>query len=225
VHRRTISAIILLGAAWPIQAQTPYASMASIDQYRMDRDAEIALARTAAPASVSGDADILVLGQKNYETAVKGKNGFVCMVGRAFTGPLGNKEYWNPKNRSPMCYNAPAARTVVPILMKETQMALAGSSKEQIIAAIKAAVDKKELGPPEVGSMCYMMSRSAYLTDRGDHNMAHLMFEIPRTDAGLWGPAGQDAAILAVSFDPVPMTEFVVPVPQWSDGTDIAAAR
>jgi len=226
IVRGTLVLATVLGAVWPIQAQdtkSPYPSMAPIEQYRMGRDAEIVLARTAAPPSISRDADVLVLGQKNYETAVKGKNGFVCLVGRAFTGPLTNKEYWNPKNRSPMCYNPPAARSVLPVLLKETEMAFAGFSKEQIVAGIKTAVDKKELGAPESGSMCYMLSKEAYLTDRGDHNMAHVMFELPRIDASAWGADQADSPIFAVSFDPAPMTEFNVPVGQWSDGTDVTA--
>jgi hypothetical protein len=223
IVRGMLVLVAALGAAWPIQAQDRYPSMAPIEQYRMGRDAEIALARTAAPPSVSRDADVLVLGQKSYETAVKGKNGFVCLVGRAFTGPLTNKEYWNPKNRSPMCYNPPAARSVLPVLMKETEMAFAGFSKAQIVAGIKAAVDKKELGAPASGSMCYMLSKEAYLTDRGDHNMAHVMFELPRIDAAAWGADLADSPIFSVSFDPAPMTEFNVPMGQWSDGSDVVA--
>jgi hypothetical protein len=228
---RNVVLAAVFGAAWPIQAQdtraqdtkTPYPSMAPIEQYRMDRDAEIALARTAAPPSISRDATVLVMGQKNFETAVEGKNGFVCLVGRAFAGPLNNPEFWNPKNRSPICYNPPAARSLMPYAMKEAGMALAGASIAQITDAIRTAVAKKELGAPESGSMAYMMSKEAYLTDRGDHNMAHVMFELPRIDAAAWGADQADSPIFAVSFDPAPMTEFNVPMGQWSDGTDVAA--
>jgi hypothetical protein len=217
--------VAVFGAAWPIQAQdtkpqgtkSPYPSMAPIEQYRMDRDAEIALARTAAPPSISRDATVLVMGQKNFETAVEGKNGFVCLVGRAFAGPLNNPEFWNPKNRSPICYNPPAARSLMPYAMKEAGMALAGASIAQITDAIRTAVAKKELGAPESGSMSYMMSKEAYLTDRGGHNLAHLMFELPRN--GVF----QDNPIFFVSWDPAPVIEFIVPVGQWSDGTAITA--
>jgi len=217
--------VAVFGAAWPIQAQdtkaqdtkSPYPSMAPIEQYRMDRDAEIAMARTAAPPSISRDAEILVLGQKNFETAVRGKNGFVCLVGRAFGGPLNNPEFWNPKNRSPICLNPPAARSLMPYAMKETGMALAGASKAQIIDAIRTAVAKKELGAPESGSMSYMMSREAYLTDQGRHNLAHVMFELPRN--GVF----QDDPNFFVSWDPAPVIEFNVPVGHWSDGTAITA--
>ncbi len=219
--------VAVFGATWPIQAQdakahdikSPYRGMAPIEQYRMDRDAEIALARTAAPASISRDAEVLVLGQKNFETAVQGKNGFVCLVGRAFAGPLNNPEFWNPKNRSPICYNPPAARSLMPYAMKEAGMALAGASRAQIIDAIRTAVAKRELGAPESGSMAYMMSKEAYLTDRGDHNLAHVMFELPRN--GVF----QDNPVFFVSWDPAPVIEFNVPVGQWSDGTLVVASK
>jgi hypothetical protein len=219
---RNVVLVAVVGGAWPMQAQDTkslYPTMAPIEQYRMDRDAEIALARTAAPASISRDAEILVLGQKNFETAVKGTNGYLCVVGRAFAGPLNNPEFWNPKNRSPICWNPPAARSLWPYAVKETGMALAGASKAQILEAIRAAVAKKELGVPETGSMAYMMSKEAYLTDRGDHNLAHVMFELPRNGVL------QDDPNYFVSWDPAPVIEFNVPVGQWSDGTEIAASN
>jgi hypothetical protein len=39
----------------------------------MERNAEILLARSAAPDSISSEATILVLGRQGYETAVRGK--------------------------------------------------------------------------------------------------------------------------------------------------------
>ena len=96
--------LVVLGTAYQATAQdakAPYPNMAPIEQYRMDRDAEIAMARTAAPPSISRDAEILVLGQKNFETAVHGKNGFVCLVGRAFGGPLNNPEFGIQRTGAP----------------------------------------------------------------------------------------------------------------------------
>jgi hypothetical protein len=210
----------LFAAASPTHAQdakSPYPAMAPIEQYRMERGAEIALARTAAPQTISRDATIMVLGKKNFEVAVHGNNGFVCVVGRAFAGPLSNPEFWNPKNRSPICYNSPAARSLMPYAIKQIGMALAGATKAQIADAIRTAVAKNELGLPESGSMAYMMSKEAYLTDQGSHNLAHVMFELPR-DGVL-----QDDPNSFVSWDPAPVIEFNVPVGYWSDGTPIAA--
>ena len=214
--------VALCGAAQPVRAQgsqapdaaSPYPTMAPIAEYRMDRDSEIALARTAAPAAISRDAEIMVLGRKNYEVAVRGRNGFICVVGRAFAGPLSNPEFWSPRNRSPICLNPPAARSLWPYAVKQTGMALAGATKAQITEAIRAAVARKELGAPALGSMAYMMSKQAYLTDRGSHNLAHLMFELP---PGAVIPDDPDSY---VSWDPAPVIEFNVPVGHWSDGTD-----
>jgi hypothetical protein len=214
--------VAAFGAAQPLRAQdakSPYPTMAPIAQYRMDRDAEVAMARTAAPPAISRDAEIMVLGQKNYEVAVQGKNGFVCVVGRAFAGPTSNPEFWNQKNRSPICYNPAAVRSLWPYVVKQTGMALAGASKAQIIDAIKSAVAKKELGAPESGSMAYMMSKEAYLTDQGGHNLAHVMFELPRN--GIL----KDDPDFFVSWDPAPVIEFNVPVGQWSDGTPVTASH
>src|SRR5713101_1071236 len=117
---RMIAPLIVLGATWPAQAQdakTPYPSMAPLDQYLIaDRNAEIALARSAAPEAISGDATVMVLGRHGYETAVEGKNGFVCVVERAWMGPFeNNPEFWNPNNRGPLCFNPPAARSILPL--------------------------------------------------------------------------------------------------------------
>ena len=90
--------VIVLAAGWPAQAQhakTPYPNMAPLDQYLMERKAEIALARSAAPDSISLDAEVMVLGLRGYETAVKGKNGFVCMVQRSWTAPIDDTGFWN----------------------------------------------------------------------------------------------------------------------------------
>src|SRR5262249_40942669 len=121
-----------LGALRHMQAEvpkTPYPAMAPVEQYMMDRDAEIALARSAAPESISGDAKILVLGRHGYETAVEGKNGFVCLVDRSWTSKSDQPEFWNPKIRGAVCFNPPAARSIVPIHYLRAQLALAGQSK------------------------------------------------------------------------------------------------
>ena len=101
--------------------------MASIEQYLMpDRNAEIAMARSAAPESISSDAKILVLGWRGYETAIEGKNGFVCMVERSWTSPFNSAQFWNPKVRVPVCFNPAAARSILPLTIKRTEMVLAG---------------------------------------------------------------------------------------------------
>src|SRR6202046_2758555 len=167
--------VVMLGAVLQAPAQdskTPYPSMAPLDQYLMDRDTEIALARSAAPEAISRDADVLVLGRHGYETAVKGKNGFVCAVERAWMGPFegdGADMFWNPRVRGPVCYNPPAARSLLPLTYRRTEMVLAGQSKAQIFEGMKAFV-KQGLPPLEPGAMSYMMSKEQYLSDNGQHH-------------------------------------------------------
>lgn len=201
--------------------KTRYLSMAPLDQYLMpDRNAEIALARSAAPGSISRDARILVLGRHGYETAVEGKNGFVCIVERAWMSPFDSSEFWNPKIRSPLCFNPPAVRSILPIAYKRTEIVLAGRSKAQIIEWTKAAYAKKELPALEPGAMCYMMSKAAYLTDEGGHDLAHLMFYAPPMYGANWGADLPGSPIvLGQQGPPEPFTVFIVPVGRWSDGT------
>lgn len=205
-----------------VDVKTLYASMAPLDEYLMpDRDAEIALARSAAPPSISGDATVMVLGRHGYETAVEGKNGFVCVVERAWMNPFTNPEFWNPKNRGPLCFNPPAARSILPLTLKRTDLVLAGLSKAQIIDGIKA-FQKNELPALEPGGMSYMMSKQGRLNDAAGHWVPHLMFYIPLTDAMTWGAGVPGSPVLLnpqFNGAPEPVTEFMIPVSMWSDGT------
>ena len=214
--------LVVLGAAYLAMAQdakTTYSSMAPIDQYLMDRTAEIALARSAAPESISGDAEILVLGRHGFETAVKGKNGFVCIVERSWTSTA-DPDFWNPKVRTPICWNAPAARSVLLRNIKRTGLILAGRTKDQVDEAIVAAVDKKELPAVEPGAMCYMMSKQGYGGDTVEHWPSHLMFYFSQTDPAIWGANLPGSPIVAMSDTREHVTTFVIAVQRWSDGTE-----
>jgi hypothetical protein len=199
--------------------KTPYPGMAPLEQYLMDRNAEIAMARSAAPQSISSDAEVLVLGRRGYETAIKGKNGFVCFVERSWTAPIADPDFWNPKGRAPICLNAPAARSYLPRAIKKTELVLAGSSKAQMFEAISAAVAKKELPELEAGAMCYMLSKQGYLSDKVGHWHPHLMFFVPQTEAVAWGAGLSGSPVLAFDQSVEHMTTFLVPVRVWSDGT------
>lgn len=164
-----------------------YPHMAPLGQYLMDRDAEIALARSAAPETVSRDATVLVLGRQGYETAVKGTNGFVCLVARGIVGAFDWPEYWSPKTRGAECLNPQAARSILPYHEMRTSLALAGDSIDQIIGKIQAALRQGKLPALEPGAMSYMMAKGSYLTDEGSHNGPHVMFYVPVADQADWG--------------------------------------
>lgn len=228
IHTISIAALFVVvsaGACSALRSQesaASYAHIAPIDQYLMaDRNAEIAMARSAAPPSISADAEVLVLGHQGYETAVKGKNGFVCLVERSWMSQFDFAQFWNPKMRGPICFNPPAVHSILPITLKRTELVLAGLSKTQIIEGIKA-FDAKGLPPLEPGAMSFMMSPQGYLNDQAGHWVPHLMFYIPLTDSKSWGADLSGSPVMLnpqFNGNPEPITEFMIPVSMWSDGT------
>ena len=212
--------VLVVCRAGAQDAKTTYASMAPLEQYLMeDRSSEIALARSAAPEAVGREAEVMVFGSHGYETAAKGTNGFVCLV-RMWAAGFDDAEFWNPTARAPHCFNAAAARSVLPAYLKRTELVLAGLTKEQVLERMKAAVAKKAFGVPETASMCYMMSKQGHLNDRDGHWHPHLMFFLPPTEAASWGANLKDfSPVYAAQGDPEPVTTFFVPVAKWSDGT------
>jgi hypothetical protein len=197
-----------------------YPAMAPLEQYLMaDKNAEIALARSAAPPAIGDDADVMVLGRDGYTTAAKGKNGFVCMVERSWGASTDHPEFWNPKIRGVICFNPQAARSFLPIYLMKTKLVLAGKSKAEIVGETAAALDKKELPALEPGSMCYMLSRQQYLTDEGKAWHPHLMFFVGGDQTANWG-ANEKGSPLIASNDPEErVTIMMVWVATWSDGS------
>jgi hypothetical protein len=226
---RTFVLGIAFYTAWQAHGQevkTPYSQMAPVAQYLMpDKTAEIAMARSAAPQAISRDAEVLVLGPHGYETAVKGTNGFVCVVERSWMSPFDAPGFWNPKMRGPICFNPQAARTILPLTIKRTELVLAGLSKAQVVDGIKLFV-KKDLPALEPGAMCYMMSAQGYLNDQAGHWVPHLMFYAPQTDGLAWGADLPGSPVLLnpqFQGAPEPLTVFMIPVATWSDGTPAPA--
>lgn len=200
-----------------------YAAMAPVDQYLMDRNAEIALAKSAAPAAISDKATILVLTRHGYETAVKGGNGFVCAVERSWMSQYEFPQFWNPHMRGPLCYNPVAVRDILPYTIRRTALILGGQhDKAALDAAIKADMAAHKLPALEPGALTYMMSKQQFLND-GAHNwVPHLMFYFPRADGAAWG-ADLDGAppMLNPQFQrsAEQISVLMVPVTHWADGS------
>ena len=213
----------IIGATCLVRAQAekaPYPVMARLDRYLApDENFEIALARSAAPASISDAAEVMVLGRAGYATAVKGRNGFLCIVERSWGAATDDPEFWNPKVRSPICFNPPAARTFVPIFLMKTKLVLAGKSKAEIAPAIASALNRKELPPLEPGAMCYMMSKQQYLNDRGRSWHPHVMIFVPGDAAESWGANLPGSPVIAADDPEERVTIFMILAGEWSDGT------
>ncbi|MBB5328126.1 hypothetical protein [Tunturiibacter gelidoferens] len=218
-----VCGVVLIGAdgvGWGQGGKALYPAMAPIEQYRVASVAEeVALARSAANVAVSGDAEVMVLGSHGYETAAKGTNGFVCLVERSWATTFDDPQFWNPKLRAPHCFNAAAARSVMPAYLKRTELVLSGLPKDQVEARMKEAVATKVIGVPEEGAMCYMMSKQGYLNDSAGHWHPHVMFFLPTTEAAKWGANLDGSPVYAAQGAPEPVTTFMVPVMTWSDGT------
>lgn len=201
-------------------AASAYPVMAPVADYMMDQAAEIALARTAAPASVSDKAEILVLGARGYKSAVKGTNGFVCYVGRSWENDIDNVQFWNPKQRAPECDNAAAAHSVLPHYLQRARWVLSGVSRAEMLKRTKAEVASKRITQPEAGSMCFMLSKDGYIASAGGPWHPHVMFYGPRGGpVADWGANLPGSPVLSASSDLMPFTVYFVPVRKWSDGT------
>jgi hypothetical protein len=217
----SLIAFAAVSAAHAQASKSPYPTKAPTSQYLMaSQTDEIAQARSAAPASISNDADVLILDRHGYETAVKGKNGFVCLVQRAWFSGLDDSEFWNPKERSPICFNPQGARSVLPTFLKRTEWALTGATKAEIVDRTRAALAANEIPAPEIGTITYMLAKNAYLSDQvaGPWH-PHLMFYLPRMNVTEWGANLPGSPVIGDGGEIEPWALFLVPVANWSDGT------
>jgi len=191
-----------------------------------DRAAEVALARTAAPSAISGNATVLVLTRKGYTEAAQGTNGFTCLVMRSFAAAPGDPQFWDTHISAPHCFNPPAARTVLPAMLAQIDWALAGATPAELNARIKKAYAEKRFTMPADGAMAYMLSPQQHLSDEGDpHWMPHLMFYFDRALKGAtFGAGGFTAPVIdATGADPnSPVQVILIPIRTWSDGTPAA---
>ncbi len=222
-----LSILLVLGLCCPVAAQekraTPYPAMAPIEQYRIaDAPTEVALARSAAPLSVSNDAEVLVLGARGYETAVKGKNGFVCFVERSWAAGFDDPEFWNPKLRAPNCFNPPAVRSVLPQYLKRTEWVLGGLSRTQLVENARLAFSGHAFVAPEAGSFSFMLSKQGYLSDEAAGPwLPHVMLFVPHGQAATWGAGLKGSPIMGGDGAPFEPTVLFIPVRQWSDGSPV----
>jgi hypothetical protein len=202
-------------------------AMGPLERYLEGSEAaEVALARSAAPASISADADVLTLTKQGYQAGVKGKNGFVCLVERSWAKGLADATFWDPKFRAPTCYNPAAARSVLPRYLEKTGWVLAGVSKSEMIARTRVELSSNSFLLPESGAMAYMQSKQTHLSDAAGHWHPHLMFYLANTKAATWGAnlegtpvSADDASVFAQETTPEPVIVFFVPVTKWSDST------
>jgi hypothetical protein len=203
---------------------TRYERMAPLAQYLMPPGSEIALARSAAPAAISDKATVLTLDSQGYQTAVRGSNGFTCLVERSWLAPFQSSDFWNPKIRGPICYNPAASGSVLTYTLRRTKLALAGDSKDRILDEVRTALARNEFLSPEPGAMSFMMSKNGHLADADGPWHSHVMFHVPKVAGASWGANLPGSPVVVDDREASePQAIFMVPVSHWSDGTTAAA--
>jgi hypothetical protein len=223
-----IGAAILLSAAAILtsaQGQTQYPPLS---EYMMPQDAEVALARSAAPANVSDRATIKVLNESGYEVAIEGDNGFVCMVMRAWSAPTYTPTafldfvYYAPL-RAPICFNPVAVETMMLYYELRTELGLQGKNPDEIADSIEAAYAKGELPRIETMSFAYMWSADQDLGPGIGHWHPHMMVFTPYYENSMLGGNEFGGTLPFVSDDAG--TPFAVTVIPTDDGLARRAAR
>jgi hypothetical protein len=197
------------------QGQTQYLPLS---QYLMPQEAEIALARSAAPANVSDHATIKVFTESGFEVAIEGDNGFVCMVMRAWAAPTYTPEpirdfvYYAPL-RSPICFDSVAAQTMMPYYELRHQLGLQGKGPDEITQGIEAAYARDELPRMETVSFAYMWSADQDLGPGIGQWHPHMMVFTPYYENSMLGGNEFGGSLPFVSDDAgTPFTVTVIPV-------------
>jgi hypothetical protein len=207
-----LAAALSMGSARA--AATYPGRMAPLAQYLSTSVAdEVALARSAAPAAISDKAQILTLGRHGYEVYAQGTNGFVCVVQRSWEGNFDNKDFWNSKVRSPMCYNPAAAHSLLPEYLERTRWVFGGMTAAQM-------AERAKFAPSATGAMAYMMSRQQVICSAAGCSRwyPHLMFFFPTDETPDWGTNQSGGPVFSGRYDPRTAVLFLL-VPTWSDGT------
>ena len=194
--------------------------MAPISAYLMKPADEIAMARTAAPPSVSDHATVMLLGKQGFYVSSKGTNGFVCMVTRAWFAGFADPDFWNPLSHGPECLNPPAVSSVLPQFLARTQWVIAGATQAQMIAKAKAAYASGRFVQPAPASFAFMLSKEGYLNNAHNAWLPHVMPFIPSGQAEkVWAAGLPGSPIGGTDGAPYEVITIYIPVRRWSDGS------
>lgn len=207
------SLLFLAGAAGSLAAQSFAAGSVELPPL-LPREREIALARSAAPAAVSGDATVLVLERGGYVVAERGTSGVTCYVSRSW-----------PQAIEPHCFDREGSDTILQIYLRRAELREEGMARAEIDAEIAASLLDGRLRLPARPAMSYMMSSAQVLyNDDGVLVGAwrpHLMLYTPyitNADVGLGGPASPQAVVVVDSGQA--MANLMVVVEHFVDPMD-----
>lgn len=199
-------------------AQTGTRTYPPLSEYLMPRDAEIALARSAAPEAISSRASVKVLTASGFEMAATGDNGFTCLVLRGWSAPtfspLKMREIvYNAKLRAPICYDPVASRTILPMQELRTKLAIEKKDPDTISREVASAYTRGALPKMESVAFGYMWSAKQYLGEAIGAWHPHMMVYSPYyTNAMLGGNAPAGTAPFVSEDEGTPYAIVVVAV-------------
>jgi len=189
-----------------------------IDRYLMPREAEIALAKSAAPASLADHATVKVLTKSGYVVAREGDNGAVCMVMRGFSAPTYTPAQfrdlvYDPTVHAPICFTAPAARTAMPYYELRTKLAMEGKRPDEIAEALQSAYVRGELPRRDAVTFAYMWSAHQHLAPGIGAWRPHMMVFAPYYENSMLGGNEFGGPLPQVSDDAgTPFSVVLIPV-------------
>jgi hypothetical protein len=189
---------------------------APLEEYMMPHEAEVALARSAAPPNISGRATIRVLTASGFQVAHEGDNGFVCLVMRGWAAPTFTPValrdlVYDTTIRAPICFDPRAARMVLPFYELRHTLGMAGKTPDQIADGIQAAYARGELPPRDAVAFGYMWSADQQLGPGIGRWHPHMMVFAPYYDNAMLG--GNEPGLPTVTDDDgTPFTVIVIPV-------------
>jgi len=136
----------------------------------LDRDAEMRMARAAAPSAVSDQATIYVAGTTGYVVARAGTNGWGCFVQRNARGD----------GLFPRCDDAERVAALYPVYFLLEEYRALGKSAADYDAAVAEGYRSGTYRAPARGALSYMLADGAI--------PPHVMVAVPgcqATDLGL----------------------------------------
>jgi hypothetical protein len=184
---RRIAAAVFILLALQAAAAAQDRQYSPFSEYQMARDAEVALARSAAPDKISARATVKVLTRDGYEVAIEGDNGFLCMVMRSWSAAPDPEASYYAGLRAPICFDPVAARTIAPAEELRTRLGLVGTPPDAIADEVAARYGRGELPEIQGAAFAYMWSANQ---DTGPGFGAwhpHMMVYAPYYDNSMLG--------------------------------------
>ena len=223
---------VLVGATLlaflPPSAAGQTTRLEDVRPYLMEPDAEVALARSAAPFDLGAEAEVWVLTSAGYERAAEGRNGFACFVGRGWSGPILvgpvhdrrlHPDVFDTQLRAPHCFNPAAAATVLPWHLARTDLILAGVAAAEVDERLARELEAGRLRLPEIGAMAYMMSSGQDLGPDFGAWRPHVMVYLPHRSNRDWGIPGFTHDFPFIAEGGTPWSVAVLPMRVYADGT------